>query len=166
MALTFVPFMSPVTLLDGSTLWAGDWIFPDKPIEPGATFQAHDIHCGCEVCQIARQAKLDAKYEAAEEYRRQCDEVMSGMAFAATEGEVNKAVGALSKGVLEKVNGWTFEDGAVVELRSGSAPMTVHASLRGRNGIEYVQVCYWHGEEACEVYDLKAVVELKRVVVG
>jgi hypothetical protein len=78
------------------------------------------------------------------------------------EGDAMDAkVGDLSKGVLEKANGWTFEDGAVVELKSGSTPMTVHASLRGRDGHEYVQVCYWNGVEACEVYDIKPVRELK-----
>lgn len=87
-------------------------------------------------------------------------------ATALREGGMKEGLGRIADRLNDRLEGWTFEDGAVVELRSSSAPMTVHASLRGRDGAEYVQVCYWHGEEACEVYDLKAVVELKRIVVG
>jgi hypothetical protein len=82
------------------------------------------------------------------------------------ERMMNKAVGDLSKGVLEKVNGWTFEDGAVVELRSSSVAMTVCASLRGRDGREYVQVTYWCGANECQVYDLLPVGEVQRKVTG
>jgi hypothetical protein len=146
--LEFVAFMPAVGGCDG------EWVCPEKPIEPGAMFRAEWRALHYED-GLKRAALADGYWEQ-------------------TEGEVNKAVGDLSKGGLgriaerlnDRLEGWTFEDGCVVELKSGSAPMTVCASLRGRDGREYVQVTYWCGANECQVYDLLPVGEVRRRAEG